>query len=141
MSASAYPGTYNAISSIIGKEGFSGLWRGNSCFILNNILMAFLGRYIQQKLRSKLGENMSKYLGVSTSVLCFYPLEMIRVAMMSDDGAQYSGIIDCLTKLYLEGGLYSGIFYALFYACGLKIASDLSLEIVLRYKDKLRLPY
>merc|ERR1712072_303283 len=142
-----YSGLVDCFKKVIRKEGFVNLWKGNGVntfkiFPMNAFSLAlkdFFGRIIkvrnpeQNKAKFLASQMLSGGLAGACTITMVFPLDFARTKLSTDvvkgGKRQYSGLVDCFTKVVkTEGlrGVYSGISTAL---AGVFLYKALSLGI------------
>jgi len=124
-----YTGIVNCFTRVIAEQGFISLWRGNLAnviryfptqafnFAFKDTFKRMFPRYDPKKEFWKFfGTNLaSGGLAGASSLLIVYPLDFARTRLAADVGKnkerQFTGLIDCITKVVKSGGpmaLYQG---------------------------------
>lgn len=110
-----FRGIRDCITTIKDKKGIKGLWRGNT----SNLLHAFSDRIIEKiitKIFSKGLSSRESNIKLLSSLavtnlpyLLSQPMNVVRSLVLSDTSDQFSGILDCISKIYDSKGI-SGFF-------------------------------
>ncbi|XP_066601610.1 mitochondrial carnitine/acylcarnitine carrier protein [Prorops nasuta] len=125
-----YKGTWDCAKKTVAKEGLSGLYKGMGaplCGVAPIFAISFLGYGVGKKLQQKTPDEKLNLLQLfyagafsgifTTSVMA--PGERIKCLLQiqhADIKPKYNGPVDCIKKLYKEGGLrsiYKGSFATL----------------------------
>ncbi|CAD8200781.1 unnamed protein product [Paramecium octaurelia] len=130
-----YNGILDCFSRISKEEGLSAFWRGNFAniirffpaqalsFALKDTYKYMFNQYDQKKqpIRFFISNIAAGSAAGATSLLLVYPLDFARTRLAVDIGKQadrqFTGLTDCLTKIYrLDGfiGLYRGFGVTVF---------------------------
>jgi len=115
-----YSGMIDCGKSIVKDQGVKGLWAGNfiNClryFPTTAMNFAFKERYQQMFVPERTTDNFGRWFGGfllaggaagATSLTVVYPLEFAYTRVAADVGnKQFSGLSDCLSKIYNKDGL------------------------------------
>jgi len=123
-----YKGIIDCLTRVPKEEGFSAFWRGNLANVIRYfptqaLNFAFKDTYkkIFCPYNSKtdfwkffFGNLASGGAAGATSLMVVYPLDFARTRLAADVGKtagdrQFSGLVDCLTKVYRSDG-YKGLY-------------------------------
>ncbi|GKT34815.1 putative multi-domain containing protein [Aduncisulcus paluster] len=117
-----YDGFFDALFSIIKRDGVAGLWKGNSIGLLRiapytAVKFAAFERY-KPFFADKNGElnNIRRLVAGAcagvTAVMCTYPLDAVKTRLTIQDKSnpKYSGVINAFTTIAKEEGI--GAFFA-----------------------------
>merc|ERR1711935_738424 len=124
-----YTGIGNCFQRVIAEQGFGALWRGNLAnvvryfptqainFACKDFYKQYLNPYNPKKQPGMffIGNCASGGAAGATSLCFVYPLDFARTRLAADVGSggdrEFSGLVDCLTKMAKTGGvgsLYNG---------------------------------
>eukprot|EP01116_Phalansterium_solitarium_P020141 TRINITY_DN5855_c0_g1_i2.p1 TRINITY_DN5855_c0_g1~~TRINITY_DN5855_c0_g1_i2.p1 ORF type:complete len:335 (+),score=66.20 TRINITY_DN5855_c0_g1_i2:71-1006(+) len=126
-----YSGVFSTLKSVSNREGFVGLWKGNSATVVRIFPYAAIQFFSYEKSKELLlGRSIARGSAQSemhvianltagamagfTSVIFTYPLDLIRVHMaVAVERRQYTGIGDAFRKIHAADGvrgLYRGLW-------------------------------
>eukprot|EP01112_Ceratiomyxa_fruticulosa_P011714 TRINITY_DN3200_c0_g1_i1.p1 TRINITY_DN3200_c0_g1~~TRINITY_DN3200_c0_g1_i1.p1 ORF type:complete len:343 (-),score=47.85 TRINITY_DN3200_c0_g1_i1:275-1303(-) len=129
-----YVGVLNSLKTIYKDEGVYGYFKGNGTNVIRIVPTSAIRFYSfetykeillkrQQDKEGKIntlntgGKFIAGGLAGSTAVIGTYPLEFVRTKLsLPDTSLKYSGVIDCLAKVYRQHGIigwYSGVVPAI----------------------------
>lgn len=105
---------------IVRSEGLVALWKGNACTCLQRFPFAGVNFAVFEYCKRLCGNGrssawLSGAAGGCAAVVACYPLEIVRIRLMTQFGKgdqRYAGSLDCAKKIFRKeglGGLYRGI--------------------------------
>jgi solute carrier family 25 phosphate transporter 23/24/25/41 len=112
-------GFVTGMKQLFQEGGFRGLWRGNGINVIKiapESAIKFMA-YEKMKILVK-GDNaeitpLQRFMAGSTagviSQTSIYPMELLKTKLALRKTGEYTGVVDCMSKVYREGGLK--VFY------------------------------
>lgn len=117
-----YTGIMDALNRIPKEQGFLSFWRGNGINVIRILPTSALRFTFFPWYKNMLGASderparliLSGGLSGGSTLLCLYPLDMVRVQLMANNNPKtaYRGLSHCVSSIVAEGGvrkLYKGL--------------------------------